>query len=72
MESQIISTKQIQQAILSLTDAERLSILNWLVKTDYKLWDQELATDFSEGGPGNELLEGIKKDFKAGLCTTWD
>jgi hypothetical protein len=72
MDKQIISTQQIQQAILSLSEAERVSILKWLIKTDRKLWDQELETDFSEDGPGYKLLESVKKDLKSGLCKPWD
>jgi len=70
--NQIISTQQIQQAILSLSDAERISILNWLVRTDRKLWDQELEKDFSEDGPGYKMLKSVQKDLKSGRCTPWD
>ncbi|RPJ14915.1 MAG: hypothetical protein EHM30_09565 [Desulfobacteraceae bacterium] len=66
------STKQIQEAILSLSDAERISIINWLIQIDRKIWDSEIETDFSENGPGSKLLAQIKKDFKSGCCTTWD
>ena len=66
------STQQIQQAILSLSDAERISIINWLIQIDRKLWDHEIETDFSDNGPGFKLLERVQKDFKSGRCTSWD
>lgn len=67
-----ISTQQIQQAILSLSEAERISIINWLIQIDRKLWDREIETDFSENGPGFKILEHVQKDFKSGRCTSWD
>ena len=66
------STKKIQQAILSLPDAERVSILQWLIQMDRKLWDKEIQSDFSKGGPGASLLEQIKDDFRSGICSPWD
>ena len=72
MDNQITSTQQIQQAILSLSDKERISILNWLVRTDRKLWDQQIEADFSEDGPGYKLLQNVKKDLKSGRCNKWD
>lgn len=72
MDNQIASRQQIQEAILSLSDSERLYILNWLVRMDRKLWDQEIETDFSEDGPGHKLLKNIKEDLKSGRCSPWD
>jgi hypothetical protein len=59
-----ISTQQIQQAILTLSDIEKTSLLHWFIQTDKQLWDQQLEADFSENGPGAALLERIKKDFQ--------
>jgi hypothetical protein len=66
------STQQIQQAILTLSDIEKTSLLHWFIQTDQQLWDQQLETDFSENGPGAALLERIKTDFQAGRCTRWN
>ena len=66
------STQQIQQAILTLSDTEKTSLLQWLIQTDKQLWDKQLEADFSENGPGADLLDQIKKDFREGHCTRWD
>ena len=67
-----ISKQQIQEAILTLTDIEKTSLLNWFIQTDKQLWDQQIEADFSENGPGAALLEKIKKDFHEGRCTRWN
>ena len=72
LNEHLSSTKKIQQAILSLPDSERVSILHWLIQMDRKLWDKEIETDFSEGGPGVKLTEQIKNDYKSGICSPWD
>ena len=66
------SIEDIQQAILSLPESERESILKWLVQMDQELWDREIEADFSKDGPGANLVEQIKNDFKSGLCAPWD
>ena len=70
--NQANSKQQIQKAILSLSDADRISILHWLTNMDRKLWDKEIEADFSEGGPGEQLLREVQKDFKSGRCSPWD
>jgi hypothetical protein len=67
-----ISKQQIQQAILTLSDIEKTSLLHWFIHTDKQLWDHQLEADFSENGPGAALLERIKKDFQEGRCTRWN
>lgn len=62
-------TQQIQQAILSLSDIEKTSLLNWLVQAGKKIWDKQLEADFTENGPGAELLKRVQKDFQQGRCT---
>jgi hypothetical protein len=72
METATAKKEQIQQAILSLPQDERASLLRWLLETDKLMWDREIEKDFSEGGPGAPLLDRIRKDFSAGRCKKWD
>jgi hypothetical protein len=67
-----ISTQKIQKAILMLSDTEKTSLLNWFIQTDRQLWDQQIEADFSENGPGADLLDRIKKDFHEGRCSRWN
>ena len=69
LKEHLSSTKEIQQAILTLPNSERFSILQWLIQMDRKLWDKEIEADFSESGPGAKLIEQIQNDFKAGICS---
>lgn len=67
-----ISKQQIQQAILTLPDIEKTSLLHWFIQADKQLWDEQLEFDFSTNGPGAALLERMKKDFHDGRCAPWN
>jgi hypothetical protein len=56
-----ISKQHIQQAILTLPDIEKTSLLHWFIQADKQLWDEQLEADFSTNGPGATLLEQIKE-----------
>lgn len=72
METVTAKKEQIQEAILSLPQDERASLLKWMLETDKLMWDREIEKDFSEGGAGASLLDRIRKDFRAGRCGKWD
>lgn len=72
METATAKKEQIQEAILSLPQDERASLLQWLLETDKLLWDREIEKDFSAGAAGASWVDRISKDFRAGRCKKWD
>lgn len=66
------SLEKIQNEILSLPKMEKIKLSKWLGELEHKIWDEELESDFQEGGRGYGLLEQVKTDFAAGKCSKWD
>jgi hypothetical protein len=56
----------IKQVIAELPEAEKTSLIAWLNEQDAKVWDEQLETDFSEGGAGMALLERWDAEIQAG------
>ena len=58
---------QIQHVIEDLPAAEQTALAAWIVDRDQARWDEEIERDFSSGGAGMELLDGVKKQVSDGL-----
>jgi hypothetical protein len=57
---------EIQQAIEELPKEQQAMLAAWLAERDQAEWDAEIERDFSPGGVGNPLVEGMKADADAG------
>jgi hypothetical protein len=57
---------QIQAAIGELSPDDRETLLTWLLDADRKAWDEQIASDFSEGGAGMKLLAEIDEQIDRG------
>jgi len=55
---------EIQRAIETLPPEQRAALLDWLAERDHCEWDAQIERDFSPGGPGMNLLEGIKAQIR--------
>lgn len=56
----------IKQAIIELPERDKASLVAWLNAQDAQAWDEQIETDFSEGGTGRALLEVWDAEIKAG------
>lgn len=56
----------IKDAISSLPEEEKASLVTWLKQQESEAWDREIEQDFSEGGRGSALLEKWDAEIKAG------
>jgi len=57
-----MTVQTIKEAILTLTDVERLALEEWLAD----LWDAEMARDFSPGGRGAALVDCVDAEIASG------
>lgn len=64
--------EKIQEKIIFLPHKDKIKLFKWLADLDGQLWDEQIETDFQEGGRGSELLEKVKSDFAAGKCSKWN
>ena len=64
--------EKIQEEILSLSDSEKLKLSKWIADLEASVWDQEIESDFTQGGRGQALLDRVKSDYSAGKCSKWD
>jgi hypothetical protein len=58
--------REVQAAIRELKSDDREALLAWLIEADRKAWDEQLGSDFSEGGAGMKLLEEIDAQIDRG------
>jgi hypothetical protein len=58
--------RQIQADINELGPDEREALLAWLIDADRKSWDEEIGSDFSDGGAGMKLLADIDEQIDRG------
>ena len=42
--------ERIQEEILSLSDSEKLKLSKWIADLEASVWDQEIGSDFTQGG----------------------
>ena len=61
-----MSLLEIQRAIEALPEEEQAQLATWVAERDSAAWDAEIAKDFSAGGAGNELLETVREQVRAG------
>jgi hypothetical protein len=64
-----MTVEAIKQAIEELSETERGKLADWFVLMEeeaWKAWDKQIEADFSPGGRGMPLLEGVKADIAAG------
>ncbi len=66
------TVEKIQDEILSLPDSEKIRLFKWLADYEVRVWDQEIESDFTQGGRGQALLDRVKYDYTAGECSRWD
>ena len=70
MEDMTMTTvEKIQDEILSLPDSEKSRLFRWFADYEAKVWDHEIESDFTQGGRGQEFLDRVKSDYKAGKCS---
>jgi hypothetical protein len=58
--------REIQTAIEGLPTEQQRTLLDWLAERDLQRWDSQIEEDFSEGGIGMELLDGVKRQIEQG------
>jgi hypothetical protein len=61
-----MTVEAIKAAITELPEDERHSLAAWLNGLDYDAWDKAMVADFSPGGPGDHLVEQVKRDNATG------
>lgn len=61
-----MDTGEIQHAIETLPPEQQLILLDWLAGRDRREWDAQIERDFSPGGAGMNLLEGVKAQVRQG------
>jgi hypothetical protein len=57
---------EIQRAIETLPKDQQAALAAWLSARDQVEWDAEIERDFSPGGAGIAVLEGMKAEARAG------
>ena len=57
---------EIQHAIEGLPEEQQASLAVWLSERDRLQWDLELERDFSPGGAGMALLDGVRAQVGRG------
>jgi hypothetical protein len=72
MSEALNSLKEIQEAIISLPDQEKVKLSKWMADIDNQILDNELEQDFQKGGEGADILEKVKSDFHFGKCSKWE
>ena len=71
MNDSMVAENKIRDDIMSLPPNKRGQLIQWLIEMDKNDWDHELEEDFSGKGPGIDLLDRVKKDFRVGTCKRW-
>ncbi|EFI35010.1 hypothetical protein Dthio_PD2402 [Desulfonatronospira thiodismutans ASO3-1] len=66
------TVEKIQDEILSLPDSEKSRLFRWFADYEAKVWDHEIERNFTQGGRGQEFLDRVKSDYKAGKWSRWD
>jgi len=61
-----MSLTEIQRAIEALPAEQQASLAVWLSERDRRQWDLELDQDFSSGGAGMALLDGVREQVRRG------
>ena len=56
----------IKDAIQGLSDEEKTALMDWLAEVDRQIWDAQIASDFSPGGAGMDLLREVRAQIKQG------
>lgn len=56
----------IKSAIEELPEEEKGALIDWLLSLDREEWDKQIAEDFSRGGRGASLLEGVEAAIDRG------
>jgi hypothetical protein len=57
---------EIQRAIETLSTEQQAALLDWLAERDRSQWDAQVERDFSPGGAGMDLLNGVKAKIRRG------
>jgi hypothetical protein len=57
---------EIQHAIESLSSEQQMTLLDWLAERDRREWDAQIERDFSPGGAGMNLLDGVRAQVRRG------
>lgn len=57
---------EIQKAIESLPEDEQTELATWVAQRDMAAWNAELEKDFSVGGAGDNILENVRQQVRAG------
>lgn len=62
-----MTIKELEAAIMMLSNKELASLTTWLLDYHEQVWDQEIADDL-ELGKFDKLLDEIDKEYEAGLA----
>lgn len=57
---------EIQKAIESLPEDEQTELATWVAQREMAAWNAELEKDFSVGGAGDNILENVRQQVRAG------
>ncbi len=60
-----MTLKQLEEAILNLSETDFAKLCNWLLDLDYQQWDRQLEQDILDGKL-DDLAKEALADFKAG------
>ncbi len=58
---------EIKTAINGLSDDERTELAAWLVSLRRAAWDRQIATDFSPGSAGSDVLKDVDAAIDRGF-----
>ncbi len=61
-----VTLPEIQRAIEALPKDEQARLATWVADRDLAAWDAEIERDFSAGGAGTALLDGVRRQVRAG------
>ena len=61
-----MTLEAIKEAIEQLPPDQQTVLASWLSERDWKVWDEQIASDFSPGGRGMPLLAELEREIAEG------
>ena len=62
-----MSLAELKQAVQELPPRDLTELAAFIRDQDNKAWDEQIDTDFSEGGRLHAVLDEVRNDLRAGL-----
>lgn len=63
-----MTVEAIKEEIAHLSDPERRQLFDWLEEQEEQAWDRQMERDFSPGGRGAHVVEGIDREIDRALA----